>query len=85
MLLQGIIMLFGEQMCLKLCVIVIFCEFSLKCFQLQSCTFSRYLFNDRYQTYIKNEHEMIMFVKDFEFGPSLGESSLLLKEFVIFF
>jgi len=26
-----------------------------------------------------------MVVKDFEFGPSLGESSLLLKEVVIFF
>jgi hypothetical protein len=27
---------------------------------------------------------MIMVVKDFEFGPSLGESSLLLKEVLIF-
>ncbi len=43
-----------EQMCLKLCLILIFSYvFWLKCFQLQSCNSPKGLSNDRVQAYIK--------------------------------
>ncbi len=64
---KGVTMFLGEQMCPKFCLIITFSyEFWLKCFQLQSCSPSRDLSNDRSQDYMKTNMKSLWLQKHSE-------------------
>jgi hypothetical protein len=65
-----------KQIRAKFCAILYFSyEFGLNCFQLQSCSFSQDLSNNRSQSFYKNEHEMVIVAKRFGTYVSLGNLS----------
>jgi len=73
-----------ELLCLKFYVnIILACEFSLKCFQLQSFNSLKDLFNDRSQSLYKNNYEMTMIIKKFKTYVFLGNLGLSLGKFIV--